>query len=126
MLLVMAAMIVIVDDEPDMVETCRRTLEQLGHTCVGALDGIKALELIEAMVPDVVLADLNLPGRDGIEIAREVSRRFPWIPVVMMTAYHTPSVATTAFHAGVSQYLIKPFTNAELRTAIERALGTVN
>ena len=69
--------LLVVDDEPDMVETCRKILERRGYRVVTALSGSKALEALQQGHFDLVLADLRLPDLDGLEVLRAAKRRDP-------------------------------------------------
>jgi DNA-binding NtrC family response regulator len=117
-----AARILVVDDEPDMVETVARILTHLGHESVTATEGGAALELLERERPDLVLTDLRMPGMDGLALLKEVKRIDPEAPVVLFTAHATIQTAVEAIKAGAFDYITKPFTADQLQVVIERAL----
>lgn len=117
-----AARILVVDDEPDMVETVARILTHLGHESVTATEGGAALELLERERPDLVLTDLRMPGMDGLALLKEVKRIDPEAPVVLFTAHATIQTAVEAIKAGAFDYIAKPFTADQLQVVIERAL----
>jgi DNA-binding NtrC family response regulator len=117
-----AARILVVDDEPDMVETVARILTHLGHESVTATEGGAALELLERERPDLVLTDLRMPGMDGLALLKEVKRIDPEAPVVLFTAHATIETAVEAIKAGAFDYITKPFTADQLQVVIERAL----
>ncbi|HEV8663273.1 MAG TPA: sigma-54 dependent transcriptional regulator [Candidatus Methylomirabilis sp.] len=117
-----AARILVVDDEPDMVETVARILTRLGHESVTATDGRAALAALEREQPDLVLTDLRMPGMDGLEVLKEVKRVIPQAPVVLFTAHATIETAVEAIKAGAFDYITKPFTADQLQVVIERAL----
>jgi DNA-binding NtrC family response regulator len=117
-----AARILVVDDEPDMVETVARILTHLGHEPVTATEGGAAVELLERERPDLVLTDLRMPGMDGLEVLKEVKRIDPEAPVVLFTAHATIQTAVEAIKAGAFDYITKPFTADQLQVVIERAL----
>lgn len=117
-----AARILVVDDEPDMVETVARILTRLGHEPVTATDGAAALELLERERPDLVLTDLRMPGMDGLEVLKEVKRISPDAPVILFTAHATIETAVEAIKGGAFDYIPKPFTADQLQVVIERAL----
>jgi DNA-binding response OmpR family regulator len=117
--------ILIVDDETEMADTCARVLGALGFKCLVAYDSAKALALIDSEEPALVISDISLPASDGFEIARYVHRKSPEIPVVLMTAYHTPDIGRIALAAGAAAYLRKPFPNAELVSTVKSLLDGV-
>ncbi|HEU5395322.1 MAG TPA: response regulator, partial [Candidatus Methylomirabilis sp.] len=103
------ARILVVDDEPDMVETVARILTRLGHESVTATDGRAALEALERDRPDLVLTDLRMPGMDGLTLIRQVKRIRAELPVIIITGFSTESSAIDAVNLGVAGYLTKPF-----------------
>ncbi len=115
--------ILLVDDEPELVASCARFLERLGHSCLSAYDGARAMTLLEQEVPDLVITDLQLPEHDGFEVARRVRQALPQTPVILITAYSRAATAEAAYAAGASAYLPKPFSLADLSRAIDSALA---
>lgn len=120
----MCALILIVDDEPELVDSYARLIGSNGHDCLCAYDGPEAIRLIDAERPDLVLADINLPTGNGFRITQHVRQALPSVPVILMTAYHTSYTAQAAKEAGGATYLAKPFSNEELLEAIRTALAT--
>jgi two-component system chemotaxis response regulator CheY len=100
----------------------RRTLESLGITgAAEAADGLQALELYKASGGfDLVLTDWNMPGKSGVELVREIRAADPKVPIVMVTTESEKSRVLAAIEAGVSDYLVKPFTTEALRKKLER------
>ncbi len=121
----LAHILLIVDDETEVADTCARVLKRAGFDCVVANDAPAAFELFDTTHPVLVLSDINLPNGSGFEIARYVRGRSPITPVILMTAQHTGQVADQAARAGASRYLRKPFSNADL-TAIVKSLLEVD
>ncbi|MBF6569564.1 MAG: response regulator [Candidatus Binataceae bacterium] len=119
----MALKVLVVDDELDLVDTCARLIEGLGHVCLRAFDGPEAIELIDSEQPDLVVTDFNLPHGDGFGILRHANENSPGIPVIMMTGYHTADMAQAASEAGVKAYLRKPFMTNDLMQAVRNALA---
>jgi DNA-binding response OmpR family regulator len=117
------AKILFVDDEADLVVTYVRLLQGLGYSSFGAHDGRQAMDLIDTEEPDVVVTDLNLPIINGFELTRWISARRPQTTIIAITAFHTPDRERTARLSGVRIYLQKPFSNAELVSAIQSALS---
>lgn len=115
--------ILVVDDEADMLETCARIFRRSGYTCFTTVNPQEALALLERVRPDLVLADLKMPRVDGLKLLRQAKQVAPEIPVVIFTAYVSEASAREALEAGAAAYLPKPFTAAQLRLAVEHALG---
>jgi DNA-binding NtrC family response regulator len=114
--------VLIIDDERDMLTNCTRILRHCGYECRTAETSEQGLALVETAAPDVVLVDLCLPGKSGIEIARAVKARDAAIEVVLMTAYATIETAVDAIKQGAFDYLPKPFTADQLQLVIQRTL----
>ena len=114
--------LLIVDDEPDMVENLTRILRREGYRCLSASESAKGLELLEAHRPDVLLTDLKMPGIDGMELLRRAHAIDPTLPVIMITAFSTIESAVAAIKEGAFDYLPKNFSVDQLRVAVDRAL----
>jgi DNA-binding NtrC family response regulator len=115
--------ILIVDDEPDMVENCARILGRVGHECVTATESDRALDLLESMRPDLLITDLKMPRIDGMELLRRARELDPALPVILITAFATIESAVAAIKEGAFDYLPKSFSVDQLRIAVDRALG---
>ncbi|MGC1677888.1 MAG: sigma-54 dependent transcriptional regulator [Candidatus Binataceae bacterium] len=118
--------ILLLDDQPDMLENCRRILARAGHECFVSSDPAEAIALLESALPDLVITDLRMPSIDGLEIMRRAQALDPARPVIMLTAFATIESAVAAVKAGAFDYLAKPFTMDQLRLAAERALAQRN
>jgi DNA-binding response OmpR family regulator len=123
--------ILVVDDEPVVVEVVQRYLEREGFTVDTAGDGATALERFESRPPQLVVLDLMLPRLDGLEVCRRV-RDAGSTPVIMLTARGEEIDRLAGFEVGADDYLAKPFSPRELvarvkavlrRSYDERALG---
>jgi DNA-binding NtrC family response regulator len=114
--------VLIVDDEPDLVENSARILGRIGYDCIAATDPHRGLEMIETERPDLLLTDLKMPGVDGIALLRHAREVDPAMPVVMITAFATIESAVAAIKEGAFDYLPKPFSVEQLRVAVDRAL----
>lgn len=113
----MSALILIVDDEPDLVTTLAYNFERDGFRTVTARDGAAALAALERLPqPDLIVLDLMLPDMSGTEVCRRMrlSGRTRDIPVVMLTARGEESDRVNGFEAGADDYVIKPFSVREL------------
>ncbi|HEY84284.1 MAG TPA: response regulator, partial [Chloroflexi bacterium] len=115
--------VLIVEDDFLVGETVRGVLEDFGYQIIGrAMNGIQATEMTQALRPDVILMDLQMPDMDGIEATRRIQKSSP-TPVVALTAYDTPELVEEASKAGVGAYLLKPPNGKELERAITIALA---
>ena len=114
--------LLIVDDEPDMVENLTRLLRREGYRCQSTTDARKALDLLEAHRPDVLLTDLKMPEIDGMDLLRRAHAIDPALPVIMITAFSSIESAVAAIKAGAFDYLPKNFSADQLRVSVERAL----
>ena len=113
--------ILIIDDEPEVVENCHRLLSSRGYQCLGETDPAKALGEIERERPDLILTDLKMPGMDGVEVVREAKKIDPNVSIVMFTAYATVHTAVEAMREGAFDYIQKPFSSDELDVVVQRA-----
>ncbi len=114
------ARILIVDDEPDMRLAVRNVLKLRGHEIYEAGDGPSALKITREAHPDLVLLDLRLPGMDGIEVLAGIKALNEAIPVVMITGYGHIQSAVDVMKLGASEYLQKPFENAQLVETVRK------
>ncbi len=112
-----------VDDSTETLELLKRRLESRGHRVAAAASVDEAVEALERRPFDVVITDLKMPGRSGMELVHHVRDRHPGTVIVMITGYATIQGAVDAVKAGAQEYLAKPFTNAELHEVIDRALA---
>jgi len=120
--------ILIVEDEPSMVELLRYNLESEGFEVNSALDGEEAWLSIEEQKPDMVLLDWMLPKLSGIEICRRLRRdqEFRNLPVIMITARGEESDRVRGLDVGADDYVSKPFSPAELMARIRAVLRRHN
>ncbi len=100
--------VLIIDDEPALRATLGRILQSGGCGAAYAADGAQALQLLEREPFDLVYLDLNLPDMDGIQVLKEIRRRDPALPVIMLTGYGTLQSAVEALRLGATDYLMKP------------------
>jgi len=118
--------ILVVDDEVDMLETCRRILALKGYEVDVASRAEDAVARLEAGPFDLVVADLKMPRLTGIELLERVRRIDAALPVVLMTGFPTVETAIDAIKKGAYDYLTKPFTPDQLTVAVDRAVEKRN
>lgn len=117
-----AARILVIDDEPDMLENCRLMLSREGYDVATLADSRDLPKAMDTFDPDVVLTDLMLPGKDGMGVLRDVKWSHTDVPVVLMTAYATVESAVAAMKEGASDYIVKPFSKEQLLLVVRRML----
>ena len=113
--------ILIVDDEPQIRRVLRTTLISHGYTAIEARTGDEALDVLRNEHADLVLLDVNMPGRSGLETCREI-RASSDVPIIMLTVRNTESDKVQALDAGADDYVVKPFGAEELMARIRAAL----
>lgn len=117
------AKILIVDDEPDVVQMIRLLLKENGYEVSEAPNGLAALRLFQTHFFDMIITDLRMPCMDGMAFLHEVKKLDPAIPVLMLTAYDSPATAVDAMKGGASIYLAKPFQINQLLSIVKRLLA---
>src|SRR5437016_9872923 len=119
--MVAVATILVVDDEPRIVQLVRDYLEHGGFTVLTASDGQAALRTARTGRPDLVVLDLALPGMDGLDVARSL-RREGAVPIIMLTARTDESDKLVGLELGADDYLTKPFSPKELVARVRAVL----
>lgn len=116
----MSRQVVLVEDEPNITEAIRFLLERDGWRVDAHADGSSATDFIEQSNPDIVILDLMLPGKSGLDIVRELRERdgLEDLPVLMLTARGQIKDREMAEKAGVTRFMTKPFSNSEVLTAV--------
>lgn len=116
--------ILVVDDEPDVVELLQNTLKTEGFEVVAAYDGIGALDVAGTERPDLVLLDIMMPMMSGYEVCSQLKSNPDTkdIPVICVSSAHSPDARTNALRAGAATLITKPFMSAELVAQIRRYL----
>jgi len=115
----------VVDDEPTISEVVSRYLERAGYTTRVAGDGHEALRLAGEERPDLVVLDLMLPGIDGLEVLRRL-REDDRMSVILLTAKGEPTDRVVGLRLGADDYVIKPFSPAELVARVDAVLRRVD
>jgi two-component system alkaline phosphatase synthesis response regulator PhoP len=123
---IMDSRILIVDDEPELVRIVRSYLEKAGFQVTAAYRGDEALQVFREARPDLVILDLNLPGMDGLDVAREI-RRQGQTPILMLTARVEETDRLVGLELGADDYVVKPFSPREVvarvRAILRRSQG---
>jgi two-component system response regulator BaeR len=114
--------ICIVEDEPKIAALLNDYLKAAGHDCLVIHDGAAAIAAIQARQPDLVLLDLMLPGKDGLEICRELRQNSRYIPIIMLTARVEEIDRLLGLELGADDYICKPFSPREVVARVKAVL----
>jgi DNA-binding response OmpR family regulator len=114
--------LLVIDDEPDVVEMLSVYFTASGYHVIGANHGGDGLMLAEFHRPDVVLLDITMPGIDGVEVLQQIRTRWPEVPVVMLTAVSDLEIARSALRWKAFDYVRKPFEWEHLERVVAAAL----
>jgi len=114
--------ILVVDDEAEIREGLEFLLKSEDYSVATAEDGGSGLARLEEQPFDLMLLDVNLPDGNGIELLREIHKRVPGLPVVLITAYGSIEMARAAFKSGAHDYITKPWSNDELLAQVALAI----
>lgn len=117
----MGKRIIVADDEPDTLDLCYKVLTREGHEVSTVKDGLDAVKIIEKEPFDLLLLDIRMPGKNGLEVL-DVATSIG-LDTVMITAYASVDTAVDAMKRGARDYLAKPFTAAEIRSVVEKVIS---
>jgi two-component system response regulator FixJ len=115
--------IYVVDDQPAVCESLREMLSVFGYSVEAFDSAATFLELLEPSRPGCLVADVKMPGIDGIDLVRELSRRSIQLPVVLISGHADVPMAVAAIKAGAQDFIEKPIDDALLVAAINRCLA---
>ena len=118
----MATQVLVIEDEPGIVDFLERGLGSLGFDVIAAADGVSGAELARGEEVDVVVLDLMLPKRSGLDVLAELHATKPELPVIVLTALGEVEARVTGLDAGAVDYLVKPFSLNELAARIRAHL----
>ena len=119
----MSKKILIVDDEPAMVEILKDTLEERGFMVITGSNGIEAVKKIEEENPDLVLLDIMMPGMNGYEVCKKVKGKPDTkFLIVVLSAISEPDSISKAKELGADEYLTKPYKPEQLMATIDKLL----
>src|SRR5712675_3241983 len=116
------ANILIVEDEPRMRRLLEISLGEDGHSVHAVEHAEAGLKCLRQEAINLVVTDLKLPGMSGLEFLQEAKRSYSALPVIVMTAYGSVETAVDAMKAGASDYVLKPFTLADMRMMVHKEL----
>jgi DNA-binding response OmpR family regulator len=116
--------VLVVEDEPTLLETLEYNLARQGYEVYTATDGLTALEIARREQPDVIVLDIMLPGLDGLEVCR-ILRREMNVPILMLTARADEIDRIVGLEVGADDYLTKPFSMRELLARVKALLRRV-
>ena len=119
----MPANLLVVDDDPDLLQLLSMRLTAAGYRVTGVGSAEEALAHLDVVRPQLVVSDVQLPGRDGLALFDEIRSRHPALPVILLTAHGTIPDAVEATARGVFTYLTKPFDGKALLDKIAQALA---
>ncbi|MDY0166084.1 MAG: response regulator [Thermoguttaceae bacterium] len=117
----MSARVLVADDSSTMRKIILRSLQAVGVSgAVEASDGAEAVSLFQPGQFDLILTDWNMPGKTGLEVVQEIRTKDAKVPIIMVTTEAEKGRVMQAIQAGVSDYLVKPFTADMLREKLEK------
>ncbi len=113
--------LLVVDDDPDMLELLQRHLASQGYKVLTARGVVEAIRVLGTTPIDLVIADMKMPKSSGLELVKYVRENMKNTEVMIVTGYATIKGAIAAAETGALEYLIKPFTEEELLAVVQRA-----
>ncbi|MFD2552273.1 sigma-54-dependent transcriptional regulator [Bizionia sediminis] len=116
--------ILLVDDDVHILELLQRHLQTLNYHTYKAVSVKEAIAILQDKTIDLLITDLKMPGVDGLELVKYVSEHFPSMPKLVVTGYPSIDGALEVMKSGVTEYVTKPFTKEELKTAVKKALDS--
>ena len=116
--------ILLVDDEPDLLESLSIRFKASGYNVLMAVDGLDALKKARTLSPDLIILDLMLPKMDGYKVARllKFDNRYSHIPILILSARGQDLDKEMGKNAGADDYMVKPFDSTDLISRVERLL----
>jgi two-component system chemotaxis response regulator CheY len=122
----MSVRVLVADDSQTMRMIIIRNLQAIGiPSAVEASDGAEAVQVFIPGHFDLVLTDWNMPGKTGLEVVQEIRAKDPKVPIIMITTEAEKSRVIQAIQAGVSDYLVKPFTSETLREKLDKHVAAL-
>ena len=121
--------VILVDDEEEVIDVIERKIhwDMLGFDVVGsANNGVKALELVEKLQPDVVITDIKMPYMDGLELSRRLNNDYQNIHIIIFTGFDEFEYAKEAVHLEIEEYMLKPINALELSDCLKRVKNSLD
>ena len=115
--------ILLIDDEINVCTGCKRILEEEGYELDYELTGKDGIEKALKQTYDVIITDLKMPDINGVELIKEVKKKKPDVPIIMITGYASVPTAIETMKLGVVDYIPKPFKPEELVASVQKAVG---
>jgi CheY-like chemotaxis protein len=115
--------ILVVDDEEMIRYLVTSFLSKLGHSCLTAIDGVDALDKMKRNEIDAVITDIKMLTVDGITLAGEISRQYPEIPIMVMTAFGEEYSEGTAISVGAREFIKKPFSLDQFAVRLNKMIN---
>lgn len=121
----MSKKIMIVDDSASMRQLIKFTLSGAGYDVIEAVDGLDAIKKLNGHTVHLIIADINMPNMDGIELIRKVRvhEEHKFTPIIVLTTESKTSLKEEGKSAGATGWIVKPFTQSQLLLVIKRVLG---
>ncbi len=121
----MSKKILVVDDEPELIQLLAIFLNTAGFEVIGAHDGPQALQMLQQTRPDLVICDMVMPGMDGIATVQAIRQATPnnSLPIIMLSARGQMQDIQRALDAGADDYITKPFRGAEVVATVQKYLS---
>jgi len=114
--------ILVIDDEPVVLNSCRKVLEEGGFDVYLVPSADEALKAMKKEVSDLLLVDVKMPKHDGIYLMQKVKEKWPDVPIIVMSGYPTPDTITDGAKMGADAFIAKPFTPDELLETIRQVI----
>jgi CheY-like chemotaxis protein len=115
--------ILCVDDEPGVLSVLSEMITESGYDCDVAQDGLEALEKLKQTSFSIVITDLEMPRMNGMDLIREITKEYPELDSIAITAYNNKYQYTDLIEIGASDFITKPFHINELQAKLNRIEG---
>lgn len=119
----MGTKLLVVDDQMGVRRLLFEAFKEEGYSIELATSGHEAVEKVKAVIPDIILMDMKMPGMNGLETLHEIKKIYDDILVIMMTAYGELEIVAEAMKLGIKEYVTKPFDINELRELVKKVLN---
>lgn len=116
--------ILIIDDEPDLLRSLGIRLKSAGYEVWTASTGLEGIEQLKQEKPDLIVVDIMMPGLSGLETIKEIKAIDASLPVIVLTAYGTPTSAIESLKLGAYDHLAKPFNTQTLLDLVDKAISS--